>query len=283
MGIRELVKIFETGSMQRHNEVDQWVRNLVLKYNYLPLAYKHDLRKAYPQLYKDIESIKKRALYVLTADTDEAEQYRQAIYRTLTLHAFAYARDIYAIGLITSRVLRNKTTIDKEIEKIRSNMSSVKRECKRFVSDLVVLNFAFVPPEYTFNIIVPWIKKKLKSEIIGATILSLALTEKLPVYSTRDSIMDSAEAEKLVNFAMNARQYAVKIVLERRPRKITDLYALLHAYIEREAENKGLEIMKQLARWGALVESVIVPYYLHHYGFLKIDVASLMLFELRYV
>lgn len=256
-------------------EVRNWVKYLVLRYNYLPLAYEFDPRVV--QMYRDMESIRRRAIGILTEDSDEAEQYRQAIYRTLALHGFAYVRDMCVLGSIASKVLRSRITIDgatKEVSAKRRN------NYKKFVSDIIVLNFGFVPPEYTFNIVVPW--KKFKSKIVGATILSLALIQKLPVYSTRDSIVYVPEAEELVDFTMNVRQYAVKTVLEERPKKVMDLYALLHAYIKKEAENRGLKIMARLASWGALVESVIVPYYLRHYGFLRTDVTDVLLFELRY-
>ncbi|MEM4430721.1 MAG: hypothetical protein QXM08_06120, partial [Thermofilaceae archaeon] len=117
---------------------------------------------------------------------------------------------------------------------------------------------------------------------LGATIQSLLLRERIPVYRVEDSVLDVRSAESIVDFSIKLRQFTVRTVLEDKPRRLTDLYVLLSLYVNKEAEERGLETAKQFSDWVALVEATVVPYYLAHYEFLKIDVASLLLFELKY-
>lgn len=277
------------------NKITEWVRTLVQKYNYLPLAYKHNFSALFDkkkQLCWDIECIKKRAVEILTEDSDQAELYRQAIYRTLALHGFAHEQDIYVLGLLASRVMRKLTTIKDEVNTIRESIVSGKFRKKEYrlatslTMYLVMLNYCYVLPHYTHDIIVQGTWQPLATRVkqIGATLQSLALIEKLPLYTVKESLLEQSEAEELVDFTISLRHYAVEIILNKRPKKVTELYALINAWIESELQRRRLpKAVRDFAPLGALVESMMVPYYLHHYGFITIDVESYLFFELKYL
>ncbi|MEM1697777.1 MAG: hypothetical protein QXG48_03910 [Thermofilaceae archaeon] len=277
---------------ERYHKIEEIVETLVLRFNYLPLAYKHNLATLLDtknRICRDIDCVRKRAVEVLTQDSEEAELYRQAVYRTLALHGFSHEQDMYVLGRIATNVLRKSSNILDEVAAVSKSISTGrfrKSEYKlaiRLAMDLVMLNFCYVLPHYTHSVVAS-VPRPLSSRVkpLGATIQSLLLRERIPVYRVEDSVLDVRSAESIVDFSIKLRQFTVRTVLEDKPRRLTDLYVLLSLYVNKEAEERGLETAKQFSDWVALVEATVVPYYLAHYEFLKIDVASLLLFELKY-
>ncbi|MEM1892500.1 MAG: hypothetical protein QXV95_02795 [Sulfolobales archaeon] len=276
---------------ERYHKIEEIVETLVLRFNYLPLAYKHNLATLLDtknRICRDIDCVRKRAVEVLTQDSEEAELYRQAVYRTLALHGFSHEQDTYVLGRIATSVLRRFSSISDEVAAVSKSIStgrSRKSEYKlasRLAMDLVMLNFCYVLPNYTHSVVAPAQRPPSRVKPLGATVQSLLLRERIPVYRVEDSVLDVRSAESIVDFSIKLRQFTVRTVLEDKPRRLTDLYVLLSLYVNKEAEERGLETAKQFSNWVALVEATVVPYYLAHYEFLKIDVASLLLFELKY-
>lgn len=279
--------------VKSRSDVEEWVRTLVLEYNFVPLAHKYNLQTLFRDrayLCWDINCIKKRAMEILTVDSDEAELYRQAIYRTLALHGFAYQEDMYVLARLASRVLRGDTTIDEEVRSLHESITGTKsfrkseyKKATKLAMTLVMLNYAYVPPHYTHDIIVSSVKRPIPLVVktLGATLQSLPLLEKIPFYSTRECLFNEDEARELIDFAIELRQRAVKIMLEKRPKKLTDLLMYLTTFIEGELKRRKLmRTVERFAQFGALIEALMVPYYLNHYGFVRIDTTKLLFFEL---
>ncbi|MEM4913362.1 MAG: hypothetical protein QW579_04085 [Desulfurococcaceae archaeon] len=278
---------------EKYHKIEEIVETLVLKFNYLPLAYKHNLATLLDtknRICRDIDCIRKKAVEVLTQNSEEAELYRQAIYRTLALYGFSHEQDMYVLGRIAANVLRKSSNILDEVATVSKSISTGrfrKSEYKlasKLAMDLVMLNFCYVLPHYTHSIVASISRPlSLRVKPLGATIQSLLLREKIPVYRVEDSVLDVSSAESIVDFSIKLRQFTVRIVLEDKPRRLTDLYVLLSLYVNKEAEERGLEIAKRFSDWVALIEATVVPYYLAHYEFLKIDATSLLFFELKYM
>lgn len=241
--------------------VRSWVSRLVVDEHYLPLlplsyACKH-LFTHRGGICRDVRCIKQRAVDVLVAESGDAEVVRTAVRVMLASGGLSNPVDIYLLST-------GSTAVRKKMWK----------HAVKLAAELALMNFAYVLPRYTYELL--WSTRKPMA--VGATLQSLLLFDRIPFKLTED------EAEELVDLAFSIRQYAVEVVLEKRPKKVTDLIMYLKSYIDGELRKRSriasTDVAKSIAYFSILIESSIVPYYLSHYGFIESNIRNILFFDI---
>lgn len=273
-----------------YHKAVQWIRGLVLNDYYLPLMGPSNVTILIERgKFKGKETandLKKKAVEILSLRSDEAEMYRQGIYRTLAFKGRTTPQELYTLSLWSYKAVKGAINLDDEFVVTRKDIIGGefrKSEYKKATSmamTLVLLNFGYVDPSEFYDVIHMGVKQLYHMKAIYAGVQSLALRRKLPIYD--DSALPEDYAANLVEAAFEIRKYIVKIILNRRPRLLTDLYQLLLNYIVELARKRDIKELEEFASTEALLESTIVPFYLYQYGFVKFDHRTLVFHELKY-
>ena len=280
-------RIITTTNRER---VEEWVRRLVKQYYYLPYGFAVDLWRI-PQKKRcsDLECIKEKAVQILVEDTEESERYRQVIY-SLALHGMMWGEYAYIFSRVGTKLVRENLT--SALDEFKAIISSIKNgEFKKtgyktaatIMAELVQLNFAFYSTKHVLETLSGIHKRPTYQKILQPTLQSAALIERMPIRTPEDSVVPESFARELVDFSIELRRETIRYLLEERPTKAGDAFFPVYYWAKRELEKRNLPdpVREQLRRY-VYLEVFLAPYYLHHYGFLKLDLIKYaLLWELR--
>jgi hypothetical protein len=158
-------------------EIKNHIKNLILKYYYLPFAHITDLKTS--TLCDNLDCIKNRAVEILTSETETAEIYRQLIFMLSTQNVIMNSTNSYILALIKARTLRDPfepyAKLQAEINRKAWWRKEGYRKAVKAYADLIQLNFAYTPPEHVINNFLEPDKKPTQKKILIATLQSKAL------------------------------------------------------------------------------------------------------------
>jgi hypothetical protein len=269
---------------------DEWrghIRDLVIKYHYLPYGHVHDLsRIPKGELCSDIDCIKRRAIEILTSESEDAEVYRQLIYMLsthniivgLTPYILALARTIMIKEPSTSTLYRTFYISEVKSKKVEWDKEGYKEAVKAY-GNLVQLNFAYAPLlRYVSTGLIfdefpkPKDKRPTYQKVLGATIQSKLVRIKLPLRPFEPTTLDSDVAERIVNFSVELRRKVIEGFLRFRPRRVSDIFNYVYQWAKRETENLRLRDLNANKLDDYIYDELFMaPYYLFYYGVLSID------------
>lgn len=151
------------------------------------------------------------------------------------------------------------------------------------MAELVQLNFAFYSVKHVLESLSGIHKRPTYQKILQPTLQSAALVERLPIRTSDDSIVPESFARELVDFNIELRRETVRYFLEKRPTRAGDAFFPVYYWAKRELEKRNLpDSVRELLRKYVQLEVFLAPYFLHHYGFLKLDpIKYVLLMELR--
>jgi hypothetical protein len=266
--------------------VKEWVRSLVREYYYLPLGEVIDLHriKELPEekRCRSIEDVRKRAIEVLVAESEEAEIYRQLIF-ILSFQNVIRGLNPYLMARVAARALREPSKAYEELRNLMVEKKSEYREtgykeAVRVYADLIQLNFAYGAQRIVDSLLEPW-KKPTNPKVLASTIQSSAFIDRLPLRPFESTRIDEELARDIVDFSIELRRRIVEAFLKLRPRKSCDIFNYVYEWAKGEVERRRVPIHVKEQLWRHVyIEVFIVPYYLHHYGFIKIDPVKYQLY-----
>jgi hypothetical protein len=266
--------------------VKEWVRSLVKEYHYLPLGEVVDLERIKElgerKLCRSVEDVKKRAIEVLVAESEEAEIYRQLIF-ILSFQNVIKGLNPYLMARVAARALREPSKAYEElhdfmVEKKGEYRKSGYKEAVRVYADLIQLNFAYGAQRVVDSFFEHW-KKPTQDKVLASTIQSSSFIDRLPLRPFESTRIDEELARDVVDFSVELRRRVVEAFLKLRPRKSCDIFNYIYEWAKREVERRRVPIhmKEQLGRY-IYIEVFNAPYYLHHYGFIKIDPVKYQLY-----
>jgi hypothetical protein len=274
---REKVKLVKA----RGERLKEVIRKLALSEYYLPYATVIDLsRLPLHMLHDRVEKIKKRAIEVLTSDSEEAEIYRQLIFMLSTRTAITGLTP-YLMAIIRARALRGSfgPDISRLIHEELGLASKKKwwrregyRVAVRTYGDLIQLNFAYTPVERIFDLSLMSWKMPTERKVLISTLQSRALIERQPLKPFESSRVDEDVAEKIVSFGIELRQRVVEGFLKLRPLKAGDIFRYVYEWAKREVERlEGYQHLIRMFERSIYEELFVAPYYLYYYDIVNID------------
>lgn len=233
--------------ISKEDKVKEIIRRLVRSSYYLPYASTEDLSKLPLKIiYNDVEKIKRRALEILYDDHE--------IYRVL-------------INMLSRYTIITKRSFETALQKTNQKIS--KRDVEKILMELVMLNYAYIPPQQFHQRFLETHGFKTKETIILiSTIQSRSLIEDV----------DKDLAEKIIDFGIKLRQKVIESILNLRPITIGYVFTYIYSWAERKTEEINYEHLKRMYKRSIYEELFIAPYYLHHYNFINIDLIRYELF-----
>ena len=286
------------------SRVADLVKRMVVRDQYVILAHDFDLAvpkkrgrapaetnipAIEPVMCDSVDCIEREAVRVLTENSEQAVTIRQAPYRLLP--GFASAEYLYYVSLPAAKAIIESVAAGEDVrqrlaERYVESRGRAPRDAAALAANLIVLNFAYAEPWYLEYVIPGAMLERRRKRLplyLGATYQSLTLIGNIPFYTADESALPEAAARDLVEVAIEARRRAVHLVLDVGVRSIRDLYDDLAEWLSNAAlARRNIPgAARAMAAAGALVEAMVVPYYLAYYGFIGLDFTSLRLFELR--
>ena len=243
-----------------------------------------------PVICDSVDCIEREAVRVLTENSEQAVIHRLAAHKLLP--CLARREYLYHMSLPAAKAAMESAPAGGDVrQKLIEEWISGRfrkrmyKDAGILVMNLVMLNFAYAEPWYLEYVIPGTLKLKRRQglNLVGATYQALALIGNIPFYTADESALPEAAARDLVEVAIEARRRAVHLVLDVGVRSIRDLYDDLAEWLSNAAlARRNIPgAARAMAAAGALVEAMVVPYYLAYYGFIGLDFTSLRLFELR--
>ena len=274
-------------SLKSEDKLRDHIRDLVINYHYLPYGHVHDLSRILKrELCSDIDCIKRRAIEILTSESEDAEVYRQLIYMLsthniivgLTPYILALARTIMIKEPSTSTLYRTFYISEVKSKKVEWDEEGYKEAVKAY-GNLIQLNFAYAPLlRYVSTGLIfdefpkPKDKRPTYQKVLGATIQSKLVRIKLPLRPFEPTTLDSDVAERIVNFSVELRRKVIEGFLTFRPRRVSDIFNYVYQWAKRETENLRLRDLNASKLDDYIYDELFMaPYYLSYYGVLSID------------
>jgi hypothetical protein len=274
-------------SSKSEDELRGHIKDLAINYHYLPYGHVHDLgRIPKGELCSDIDCIKRRAIEILTSESEDAEVYRQLIYMLsthniivgLTPYILALARTIMIKEPSTSTLYRTFYISEVKSKKVEWNKEGYKEAVKAY-GNLIQLNFAYAPLlRYVSTGLIfdefpkPKDKRPTHQKVLGATIQSKLVRIKLPLRPFEPTTLDSDVAERIVNFSVELRRKVIEGFLRFRPRRVSDIFNYVYQWAKRETGNLRLRDLNANKLDDYIYDELFMaPYYLFYYGVLSID------------
>ena len=286
------------------SRVADLVKRMVVRDQYVILAHDFDLAvpkkrgreqteggvpAVEPVMCDSVDCIEREAVRALTEDSEQAVIIRLAAHRLLP--TFASAEYLYYMSLPAAKAAMESAPAGTDVrqrlvERWVESRGRPPRDAAVLAANLIVLNFAYAEPWYLEYVIPGAMLERRRKRLplyLGATYQSLTLIGNIPFYTADESALPEARARALVEVAVEARRRAVHLVLDVGVRSIRDLYDDLAEWLSDAASSRPdlPEEARAMVAAGALVEAMVVPYYLAYYGFVGLNFTSLRLFELN--
>jgi hypothetical protein len=274
-------------SSKSEDELRGHIKDLAINYHYLPYGHVHDLgRIPEKELCGDIDCIKRRAIEILTSESEDAEVYRQLIYM-LSTHNIIVGLTPYILALARTMMIKEPSTstlyrtfyIGEVKSKIVEWRKKGYRKAVKAYGNLIQLDFAYAPLfRYVSTGLIfdefpkPKDKQPTHEKVLGATIQSKLVRIKLPLRPFEPTTLDSNVAERIVNFSVELRRKVIEGFLRFRPRRVSDIFNYVYQWAKRETENLRLRDLNAGKLDDYIYDELfIAPYYLSYYGVLSID------------
>jgi len=233
--------------ISKEDKVKEIIRELMRSSYYLPYASTEDLSKLpLKMIYNDVEKIKRRAIEIL----------HDKMYRML-------------IHMLSRYTIVTKRSFEIALQKTDLKIS--RRDVDKIFMELVMLNYAYIPPQQFWQRYFEFFGLKIREPMmLISTIQSRALIEDV----------DKNLAEKIIDFGIGLRQKVIESIFNLRPSMIGYVFTYVYNWAERKAKEIKYEHLERMFSRSVYEDLFIAPYYLHHYGFINMDLMSLIRYEL---
>jgi len=233
--------------MRKEDKIKEIIRRLVNSSYYLPYASTEDLSKLpLKMIYDDVEKIKRRALEILY----------DKMYRML-------------IHMLSRYTVVTKRSFETALRKTDLKIS--RRDVDKIFIELVMLNYAYIPPQQFWQQFLEFHGLKIREPItLVSTIQSRALIEEI----------DKDLAERIIDFGIGLRRRVIEAILDLRPITVGYVFTYVYDWAERKAKEIKYDHLERMFSRSVYEDLLIAPYYLHHYGFINMDLIGLIRYEL---
>jgi hypothetical protein len=272
--------------MSKKTNIKEYIIKLATDYNYLPFAYYIDIKKYLEdkdslinQRCNDIECIKMRVVDLLSKDDEETAIDRQVIY-TLAQDKVLGELFSYKLAVGDTRVLKGTLLDGYEFLKNEStperqkewHMSKYNNAVKTY-GKLLFLNFAYSPVYKIREKEFEQYKKATESKILVASIQTRLLLAFLPFEPLKSTAINKEIAKIIVDFSFSLRQKVIEAYLKIGLRNPITVVSYLSDQIDSEAKrlSEMVPILPAIIKEYLYDEVIYAPYYLHHYGLIRLD------------
>ncbi len=271
--------------MSKKTNIKEYIVKLATNYNYLPFAYYIDINKYLEDknsLIKhcdNIECIKKYIVDLLSEDTEETTIERQVIY-TLAQDKVIGELFSYILAYSDTRVL--KGTLLDGYEFLKSELTPEKRKewhtskynnAVKTYGKLLFLNFAYSPVYKIREREFGQYKKATESKILVASLQTRLLLAFLPFEPFKSTAIDKERAKAIIDFSFSLRQKVIEAYLKIGLKNPITVLSYLSEYTNTEVKklSEMIPILPSIIKEYLYDEVIYAPYYLHHYGLLRLN------------
>ena len=287
------------------SRVADLVKRMVVRDQYVILAHDFDLAvtkkrgrepaeggvpAVEPIACDSVDCIEREAVRVLAENSEQVVIHRLAAH--MLLSTFASAEYLYYMSLPAAKAAMESAPAGTDvrqrlIERWVESRGRPPRDAAVLAANLIVLNFAYAEPWYLEYVIPGAMLERRRKRLplyLGATYQSLTLIGNIPFYTADESALPEAKARALVEVAIEARRRAVHMILDVGVSRIRDLYDNLEVWLSNAVSSRSdlPGEARAMVAAGALVEAMVVPYYLAYYGFIDLNFRRLRSFDLKW-